>query len=110
MVPRSRLTPDNPYSRKGYPDMTNIPNTLPPEVVRREIQRRGTKFTTVTFVKKDGTPRKINGLFRTTKHMVGGDGGARQHDVLKANDLVAIYSLKDRGWRSFKADSVLEVR
>jgi hypothetical protein len=41
--------------------------------------------------------------------MVGGDGGARQHDVLKANDLVAIYSLKDRGWRSFRADRVVHI-
>jgi len=42
--------------------------------------------------------------------MVGGDRGAAQHDVLRANDLVAIYSLKDRGWRSFKAGAVLDIR
>jgi len=84
--------------------------TMNPDDVRAAIARRGTRFATITFLKKCGTPRKINGLFRPTSKLVGGDRGAAQHDVLRANDLVAIYSLKDRGWRSFKADSVLEVR
>jgi len=83
---------------------------MTPDAVRATIAKRGTKFATVSFRKKDGSIRKINGLFRTTKHMVGGDGGARQHDVLRSNDLVAIYSLKDRGWRSFKAGAVLDIR
>ena len=78
--------------------------------VHAAVKSRGTKFVTVTFVKKDGSLRKINGHFRAVKHIVGSDRGAAQSDVLKANDLVAIYSLKDRGWRSFKADSVLEVK
>ncbi len=84
--------------------------TMNPDDVRAAIARRGTKFATVSFRKKDGSIRKINGLFRATSKMVGGDRGAAQHDVLHANDLVAIYSLKDRGWRSFRADAVLEVR
>lgn len=84
-------------------------NTLDPATVQQEIARRGTRFATVSFVKRDGSIRKINGLFRATSKMVGGDGGAKQHDVLKANDLVAIYSLKDRGWRSFKTDSVVAI-
>lgn len=84
--------------------------TMHPEEVRAAIKQRGTKFATVTFIKKDGTPRRVNGLFRATSKMVGGDRGDAQHDVLRANDLVAIYSLRDKGWRSFRADSVLEVR
>lgn len=89
--------------------MTPTP-TLHPDTVHAEIRKRGTRFATVTFVKKDGSLRKINGLFRPTSKMIGGERGAAQSEVLKANDLVAIYSLRDRGWRSFKADSVLEVR
>jgi hypothetical protein len=81
-----------------------------PTEVRAAIARRGTKFATVSFIKRDGNIRKINGLFRATSKMAGGDRGAAQHDVLRANDLVAIYSLKDRGWRSFKADAVLDIR
>ena len=85
-------------------------NTLDPQIVRDLVHRKGTKFATVRFIKKDGSERVINGHFRAVKHMAGGDRGAAQHDVLRANDLVAIYSLKDRGWRSFKLDSVVEVR
>ena len=84
-------------------------NTLDPTTVRQTLAQRGTRFVTVQVIKKDGTLRKINGLLRATSKMVGGDGGAKQHDVLKANDLVAIYSLKDRGWRSFKTDSVVAI-
>jgi len=83
--------------------------TMHPDAVRTAIKARGTKFATVSFVKKDGSIRKINGLFRATRHMVGGDRGAAQGDVLKAHDLVAIYSLKDRGWRSFKISSVVNI-
>lgn len=84
-------------------------NTMTPDDVRAAIRQRGTKIATVSFIKKDGSVRKVNGLFRATSKMVGGDGGARQHDVLKASDLVAIYSLKDRGWRSFKVDQVVHI-
>ena len=83
---------------------------MEPAQVQAAVRARGTKFATVTFLKKDGTVRKINGHFRAAKHMVGGDRGAAQHDVLRNNGLVAIYSLKDRGWRSFSTDRVLEVR
>ena len=84
--------------------------TLPVETVQQTLRQRGTRFVTVTFLKKSGETRKINGLLRAASHMVGGDRGAAQTDVLRANDLVAIYSLKDRGWRSFKVDQVVEVR
>jgi hypothetical protein len=83
---------------------------LDPNTVHQIVHRKGTKFATVTFQKKSGETRRINGLFRATSKMVGGDLGQAQHDRLRANGLVAIYSLKDRGWRSFKVDSVLEVR
>lgn len=85
-------------------------DTLCPLAVRAIVERKGTRFATVVFRKRDGTPRKINGLFRATSHMVGGDRGDAQHDVLRNNGLVAIYSLKDRGWRSFSTDRVLEVK
>ena len=83
---------------------------MEPAQVQAAVRARGTKFATVTFRKKNGEVRKINGLFRATSHMVGGDRGDAQHDTLRNNGLVASYSLKDRGWRSFKVDSVLEVK
>lgn len=83
---------------------------LDPDTVRRIVHCKGTRFATVEFVKKDGSTRRINGLFRATSKMVGGDRGHVQHERLRANDLVAIYSLRDRGWRSFAVDRVQEIR
>ena len=84
-------------------------DTVTPDAVRHIVRTKGTKFATVTFVKKDGTERRINGLFRATSHMVGGDGGARQSETLDRNGLVAIWSPRD-GWRSFAIDRVLSIR
>lgn len=84
--------------------------TMHPDAVERAIKARGTKFATVSFIKKDGTLRTINGHFRAGKHIVGNDRGAAQSDAMKAKGLVPIYSLKDRGWRSFSLDAVVEIR
>jgi hypothetical protein len=89
---------------------TNIAPTLAPEMVFDLVHRKGTKFATVRFIKKDGSERVINGHFRAVKHIVGSERGAMQSEVLKAKGLVPIYSMKDGGWRSFSADRVLEVR
>jgi len=90
--------------------MTDTLNTLDPAAVKAEIRKRGTRFATVKFRKKDGSIRTINGHFRAGKHMVGGEAGAAAHDRLRANGLVPIYSLADKGWRSFKLDAVVEIR
>ena len=78
-------------------------NTLDINPVRRLVAEKGTRFATVRFVKKDGTERVINGHFRAGKHILGTGRPVADH-------LVAIYSMKDSGWRSFRADSVLEIR
>lgn len=90
--------------------MTNSLDTLSPDTVRAEIRKRGTRFATVTFIKADGSLRKINGQFRAGKHILGNERGQVQSEAMKAKGLVPIYSLADKGWRSFRADSVLEVR
>lgn len=87
-----------------------MPPTMHPDAVQRAIRQRGTKFATVSFIKKDGSIRTINGLFRPASHIVGNDRGQVQGEALRAKGLVPIYSLKDRGWRSFSIDSVIEVR
>ena len=85
-------------------------NTLDPQTVRDIVHRKGTKFATVTFRKKDGTVRKINGHFRAVKHIIGSERGQAHSEAMQAKGLIPIYSLKDGGWRSFSADRVLEVR
>ena len=87
-----------------------MPPTMHPDAVQRAIRQRGTKFATVSFIKKDGSIRTINGLFRPASHIVGNDRGQAQGEALRAKGLVPIYSLKDRGWRSFSVDAVVEIR
>jgi len=72
------------------------------EEVRHRVRAKGTRFATVTFLKKDGTERRINGLFRPTSHIKGTGRGTPDH-------LVAIWSPRD-GWRSFDIGRVLDVR
>ena len=76
--------------------------TLPPTEVRTRVRAKGTKFATVTFLKKDGTERRINGLFRPASHIKGTGRGTPAH-------LVAIWSPRD-GWRSFDIGRVLDVK
>ena len=85
-------------------------NTLDPQIVRDLVHRKGTKFATVRFIKKDGSERVINGHFRAVKHIVGSERGQMQSETLRAKGLVPIYSLKDGGWRSFANDRVIEIR
>lgn len=75
---------------------------LHPETVRTKVKAKGTRFATVTFLKKDGTERRINGLFRPASHIKGTGRQTPDH-------LVAIWSPRD-GWRSFDIGRVLDVR
>ena len=75
---------------------------LNPEEVKATVAAKGTKFATVTFLKKDGTERRINGLFRPASHIKGTGRATPEH-------LVAIWSPRD-GWRSFDVGRVKDVR
>jgi hypothetical protein len=44
---------------------------ISPETVRETVATKGTKFTRVTFLKKDGTVRTKTGLFRPLSHIKG---------------------------------------
>jgi hypothetical protein len=80
--------------------MTNT--TLTPDQARALVKAKGTKFATVRFIKKDGSERRINGLFRAAKHILGTGRATPDH-------LIAIWSPKE-GWRSFDVTRVVEVR
>jgi len=75
---------------------------LTPVQVETAVAAKGTRFATVHFIKKDGSPRALNGLFRPTSKILG-TGRPTSPDV------VAIWTPRE-GWRSFRKDSVLEVR
>lgn len=75
---------------------------MTPTDVKAAVAAKGTRFATVTFIKKDGTERRINGLFRAYKHVKGTGRATPDH-------LVAIWSPRD-GWRSFDVERVVSVK
>ena len=75
---------------------------LTPVQVENAVAAKGTRFATVHFIKKDGSPRALNGLFRPVSHILGTGSPTQPH-------LVAIWSPRE-GWRSFRKDSVVAIR
>lgn len=78
-----------------------------PNDVDHLIEMKGTMIATVSFVKKDGTVRVANGLFRPSSHIVGSDRGYAQGQALRAKGLVPFYDLKKGAWISFSKDKVV---
>ena len=75
---------------------------LTPVQVEAAVAAKATRFASVTFVKKDGSLRVVTGLFRPLSHILGTGRPTQPH-------LVAIWSPRE-GWRSFRKDSVLDIR
>jgi len=75
---------------------------MTPTEVRNIVAAKGTKFATVTFIKRDGSERRINGLFRAYRHVKGTGRATPDH-------LVAIWSPRD-GWRSFDVSRVTAIK
>lgn len=61
------------------------------------------KFVTITFSKKDGTLRRINGRFGVKKYLKGGKA------TLDRSKFMIIYSVQDRGYRAINRDSIVQV-
>jgi hypothetical protein len=89
--------------------MTNQ-QTLTVEQVACLVKGKGTKIATVKFVKSDGAIRIINGLFKPSSKIVGSDRGVALEKAMKARGQIPLYSLKDKSWKSFFADQVLEIK
>lgn len=79
------------------------------EEIKAIIEAKGTKFSTVTFVKKDGSIRVVNGLFKPTSKIVGSDKGIAQGEAMKARGQIPIYEVSSKSWKSFYADRVVEI-
>jgi hypothetical protein len=79
------------------------------EEIKAIIEAKGTKFATVTFVKKDGSIRVVNGLFKPTSKIVGSDKGLAQGEAMKARGQIPIYEVSSKSWKSFYADRVVEI-
>jgi len=83
---------------------------MEPEQVFTSVATKGSKISTVVFVKNDGTVRIINGLFKPANHIVGSERGVMQGEAMKSRGQVPIYDLKEKKWKSFFAAKVLEVK
>ena len=80
------------------------------KTVKSLIDSKGTKIATVKFIKKDGSERVVNGLFKPTSQMVGSEKGLAQGEAMRARGQVAIWEIASRQWKSFYADSVVEIK
>jgi hypothetical protein len=76
---------------------------LSPEEAQAAVEAKGTKFATVKFVKKDGTTRVKNGLFKPLSHIKG--TGRKT-----PKGYVSIYSPSEKKWGMFALNKVLEVK
>lgn len=67
------------------------------------VNENSDKFLTITFVKKDGTLRTINGRFGVTKHLRGGV------KTVDPDKFFTIYSLADEGYRNINKESIVKI-
>jgi hypothetical protein len=79
------------------------------DTIHQIIEAKGTKFATVSFIKKDGSIRVVNGLFKPTSKIVGSDKGMAQGEAMKARGQIPIYEVSSSSWKSFYADKVVEI-
>lgn len=74
-------------------------------ISKSEIARiAGNKFISVSFLKKDGTKRTINGRLHVKRYLKGGDNPNTRNDAF-----LIIYSMKDKGYRTINLDSVFRI-
>ena len=83
---------------------------LTPDQVKDIIQEKDTRFATVSFIKKDGTIRVVNGLFKPTSKIVGSDKGMAQGEAMKARGQIPIWCVASKSWKSFMADRVIDIK
>lgn len=72
-------------------------------MIKQFINEASNKFMTVTFVKKDGAVRTINGRMNVTKYLKGG------RSTVDREKFLVLYSVADQGYRAVNKDSILSV-
>ena len=77
--------------------------------VRDIVNARGTRFATVKFIKKDGSERTVNGLFRPSSHIIGNAKGRVVSESMKANGYIPIFSVSENSWKCFHEEAVVEI-
>lgn len=67
------------------------------------IEQSNGKMVTVTFVKKNGNVRVLNGRLGVKKYLKGNLN-------TKSSDYITIYDVKNKGYRSINRDTILGLR
>ena len=83
--------------------------TISKTTVRDIVNARGTRFATVKFIKKDGSERVVNGLFRPSSHIIGNAKGRVVSEAMKANGYIPIVSVSENSWKCFHEEAVVEI-
>ena len=83
--------------------------TISKTTVRDIVKARGTRFATVKFIKKDGSERTVNGLFRPSSHIIGNAKGRVVSETMKANGYIPIFSVSENSWKCFHEEAVVEI-
>lgn len=60
-------------------------------------------FVTVTFVKKDGSVRKMNCRMGVSKYLKGGES------TLDANQYVTVYDMTKAAYRAINRDTIIDI-
>ncbi len=68
------------------------------------VDQSAGKMVSVTFVKKDGSTRVLNGRLGVTKYL------KNSKKVKQSAGIITIYDVKNCGYRSIMRDSILAVR
>ena len=67
------------------------------------IAKSNGKFVSVTFIKKDGTARVLNGRTGVTKHLKGGIS------TVDTDQYMVVYDTVAQGYRSVNKDTIVSV-
>ena len=62
------------------------------------------KFVTVTFLKKDGTVRKMNCRMGVTKHLKGGES------TLDAEQYITVFDMAKGAYRAINRDTIIDIK
>jgi hypothetical protein len=72
-------------------------------MIKQYINETSNKFMSVTFIKKDGEVRTINGRLNVKKYLRGGSA------TVDLNKFLIMYSIQDKGYRAIAKDRILSV-
>lgn len=67
------------------------------------IKASSGKFFTVTFTKKDGSIRTLNGRLGVTKYLKGGKS------TLNPDQFITVYDVQSQGYRAVNVDTIQSV-